>query len=216
MSGYVEKFLIFMRPAFSRGATFIWFVVCFAGFLTRTDNYGVSSIVRALLLAPGGYPSLLHFFHSTAWSAKGLFQKWREWLIKEEAAHLVEGRLVLFGDHTKNVKDGRRTPLVTTLHQDSETGSKPSFFRGHHRGALSLLIKAKNKFMSLPLEAEIHPEQNNESRATRLVNRAAKIAEEMEEKPTWSSTPSSRWDRSFKPRPATATASTSSPAPRKT
>jgi len=34
-------------------------------------------------------------------------------------------------------------PGVTTLHQDSETSSKPSFFRGHHWGCLSLLGQLK-------------------------------------------------------------------------
>ena len=35
-----------LRPVFSRQATFAWFVVAFAGFVTRYDVYGVSSIVR--------------------------------------------------------------------------------------------------------------------------------------------------------------------------
>jgi hypothetical protein len=66
-------------------------------------------------------------------------------------------------------------PGVTTLHQDSETSSKPSFFRGHHWGCLSLLGQAHGKRFALPLWAEIHPEDSQDSRATRLVNVATEI-----------------------------------------
>ncbi len=69
MMEYVERLLRALRPAFTREATFAWFVVAFAGVVTRQDVYGVSSIIRALSLAPVYYPALLHFFHSTAWTA---------------------------------------------------------------------------------------------------------------------------------------------------
>ena len=66
MMGYLEGLLQALRPVFTRQATFTWFVVAFAGVVTRQDVYGVSSIIRALSLAPVHYPALLHFFHSTA------------------------------------------------------------------------------------------------------------------------------------------------------
>ena len=72
MMGYLDGLLRALRPAFTRQATFAWFVVAFAGVVTRQDVYGVSSIVRALSLAPVYYPALLHFFHSTAWTAERL------------------------------------------------------------------------------------------------------------------------------------------------
>jgi hypothetical protein len=175
MMGYLEGLLRALRPAFTRQATFAWFVVAFAGAVTRHDVYGVSSIVRALRLAPVCYPALLHFFHSTAWSAERLYRQWETWLIRQPVVEQVAGRVVLLGDHTKQPKDGRRMPGVTTLHQDSETSSKPSFFRGHHWGCLSLLGQAHGKRFALPLWAEIHPEDSQDSRATRLVNVAAQI-----------------------------------------
>ena len=175
MMGYLEGFLQALRPAFTRQATFAWFVVAFAGVVTRQDVYGVSSIVRALRLAPVYYPALLHFFHSTAWTAERLYRQWEAWLIRQPVVEQVAGRVVLLGDHTKQPKDGRRMPGVTTLHQDSETSSKPSFFRGHHWGCLSLLGQAHGKRFALPLWAEIHPEDSQDSRATRLVNVAAEI-----------------------------------------
>ena len=62
MMGYLEGLFRALRPAFTREATFAWFVVAFAGVVTRQEVYGVSSIVRALSLAPAYYPALLHFF----------------------------------------------------------------------------------------------------------------------------------------------------------
>ena len=81
MMEYLEALLRALRPAFTRQATFVWFVVAFAGVVTRHDVYGVSSIVRALSLAPVYYPALLHFFHSTAWTAERLYRQWEGWLI---------------------------------------------------------------------------------------------------------------------------------------
>ena len=171
----LEALLGALRPAFTRQATFAWFVVAFAGVVTRQDVYGVSSMVRALSLAPVYYPALLHFFHSTAWTAQRLYQHWERWLIRKPVVEQVAGRVVLLGDHTKQPKDGRRMPQVATLHQDSETSGKPSFFRGHHWGCLSLLGQAHGKRFALPLWAEIHPPDSPDSRATRLVHVAAAI-----------------------------------------
>jgi hypothetical protein len=179
MIRYLETLFEAMRPAFSRRATFAWFVVVFAGFVVRGDAYGVSSIVRALFLNPMGYPSLLNFFHSTAWSREALLSCWWEWLARHKAAHMVNGRIVMLGDHTKNLKDARKMPEVATLHQDSETASKPSFFRGHHWAAIAVLACAGKRVFALPAWAEIHRDAFEESRSTRIVALAARIAEEM-------------------------------------
>lgn len=179
MVEYLERFMKAMRPAFSRKATHLWFVVVFAGFVVRSDTYGVSSIVRALFLAPAAYTCLLHFFHSTAWSCETLLRCWWQWLVRENPGDCVNGRLVMLGDHTKNLKDARKMPEVSTLHQDSETASKPPFFRGHHWAALSMLTTAGKKVFSTPLWAQIHHEALEESRATHIVGVAAHIAEKM-------------------------------------
>jgi len=150
-----ERFLLSLRGAFSRRATYLWFVVVFAGFLARNDTFGVSSIVRALSLAPESHLGLLHFFHSSAWSVEGLMRCWWDWLAAANVAHRVGGRIVIVGDHTKTPKDGRKMPAVTTLHQESETGSKPSFFRGHHWGCVGMLASAREKFFAIPLWANI-------------------------------------------------------------
>jgi len=151
----LRRFLTHMRSAFSRQATYHWFVIVFVGFLVRTDTLGVSSIVRALMLAPDSYTCLLHFFHSTAWTVESLMAAWWAWLASGDVATRRGGRVVLLGDHTKAPKDGRKMPAVTTLHQDSETSAKPTFFRGHHWGCISLLVQACDKFFATPLWASI-------------------------------------------------------------
>ena len=80
---------------------------------------------------------------------------WWQWLVKKNVAHRINNRLVLIGDHTKTPKDGRKMPAVTTLHQDSETGSKPSYFRGHHWGCIGILMQACDKYFAVPLWANI-------------------------------------------------------------
>jgi hypothetical protein len=129
--------------------------VVFVGLILRSDTYGVSSIVRAMALAPENYTCLLHFFHSTAWDVETIMTVWWQWLVKEDIAHRIGNRLVLVGDHTKTPKDGRKMPAVTTLHQDSETGSKPSYFRGHHWGCIGILVQACDKYFAVPLWANI-------------------------------------------------------------
>jgi len=151
----LNRFLVFMRQAFSRRATYCWFVIVFVGFILRSDTFGVSSIVRALTLAPENYICLLHFFHSTAWNVEGVMAIWWQWLVGENVACRIGNRLVLIGDHTKTPKDGRKMPAVTTLHQDSETASKPSFFRGHHWGCIGMLVQAYDKYFAIPLWANI-------------------------------------------------------------
>jgi len=156
MIGYLTRFMTAMRPAFTREAAFAWFVAVFAGLILRTDDYGVTSIVRALALSPECYNSLLNFFRSSAWQVDDLMFVWREWLMGQEVAYRVNGRLVLLADHTKTPKDGRKIPAVSTLHQDSETASKPTFFRGHHWGCVALLIQSAGKCFATSLEARIH------------------------------------------------------------
>jgi len=158
MRDYLQRFLLALRPAFSRQATFQWLVMVVVGFVVRSDTLGVTSILRGLYLAPGVYPALLHFFHSHAWSVQGLMLLWWLWLRQEEVAFRSGGRVVLLGDHTKTPKEGRRIPAVTTLHQDSQTASKPSFFRGHQWACVSLLVQAGTQFFATPLWALLsHP-----------------------------------------------------------
>jgi hypothetical protein len=80
---------------------------------------------------------------------------WWQWLIQKDVAYCVNDRMVLLGDHTKTPKDGRKMPGVTTLHQDSETTSKPSYFRGHHWGCIGMVVQTCSKYSAVPLWANI-------------------------------------------------------------
>jgi len=182
MFEYMENLLKAMRPAFSRQKTFKWFVIVFVGFVMRNDTFGVSSIVRALWLDPSCYACLLHFFHSTAWGGDMLLKCWWLWLINEKVVYRVGGRIIMVGDHTKTPKDGRRIPEVSTLRQDSETSSKPAYFRGHHWACIGLLVNVGRKFFTTPLWAEIHRDSLQHSRSTRIVAIAGHIAKVMENK----------------------------------
>jgi hypothetical protein len=54
------------------------------------------------------------------------------------------------------VKDARRRPGVVTLHQESETQSTPTDFRGHQWGLVGLLAGSWAQACCLPLEARLH------------------------------------------------------------
>ena len=133
----LKRFLVFMKPAFSRRATYCWFVVVFVGFILRTDNFGVSSIVRSLLLPAESYTCLLHFFHSSAWNVETIMAIWWQWLVKRNVAHRIGNRLVLVGDHTKTPKDGRKIPVVPP--------KNPIQWLSWHKNLCSLRIVIKIK-----------------------------------------------------------------------
>ncbi|MFB3789450.1 MAG: transposase [bacterium] len=189
MNDYFGRFLLAMRPAFSRPATLAWFVIVVVGILMRSDTLGVSSIVRALGLAPHTYPGLVLFFHSTVWTVERVMAYWWKWQSHEPFVCRVGDRIVLVGDHTQTPKDGRKMPAVTTLHQDSETSSKPAFFRGHQWGCVSQLMTDRKKYWAAPLLAHIHqglePVEEAHPPATSLtlqmVHMAQRIAREMGE-----------------------------------
>lgn len=171
-----------LRPAFGREAAYAWFVVVCVGFVVRADVYGITSIVRALALEPVAYLGLLHFFRSSAWTVEGLMSHWWIWVMAKGMPYRVNGRIVLAGDHTKTPKDGRKIPAVTTLHQHSETSSKPSFFRGHDWGAVSIVLDAGGSCRSAPLLARIHEgleglDEEEVPKTRRIVQMAAMVAQ---------------------------------------
>ncbi len=75
-------------------------------------------------------------------------------------------------------------PAVMTLHQDSETSGKPSFFRGHHWGCIAVVVQACDKFFATPLWASIQEglaklavdEDAKQPKTTRIVQMAQQVA----------------------------------------
>jgi len=187
MITYIYQALQIFRKVFSRRATWLTFCVVVLGFLGASHIDGVSSLCRFWHLETSGYLALLHLFRSSAWSLTELLSCWWSLVLSQQQTVMVEGQAVLIGDHTMTAKDGRRMPGVVTLHQDSETPSKPHYFRGHFWGAIGLLIGTVAEPFCLPLSLRIHQgfthlrqpdttDKNPETSATRLVQMALDFA----------------------------------------
>lgn len=153
LSGTVDAF----RPCFRRKDVWKWFVIILAGFMVRQDTLGVTSMVRWLDLAPVSYTSLLHFLRSNAWDLGEVLKRWRHQCRAMLPLVCIEGRFILAGDHTVNPKDGVKSPGVKTLHQHSETSSKPGFFRGQVWGFISLLAQRGNVLHAVPVDGWLEP-----------------------------------------------------------
>ena len=65
-------------------------------------------------------------------------------------------RVILAGDHTYVPEDSRHMPGVVTLHRNSETQSKPSYFRGCQQGSICLTAGTFTAAFGLPLSIGIH------------------------------------------------------------
>ena len=71
-----------LRPAFTRLQTFLWFATVVAGFTVRTEQLGVTSIVRALNLDPRRYNALRDYFHSSAVKLDQLTALWTSLVLR--------------------------------------------------------------------------------------------------------------------------------------
>jgi DDE superfamily endonuclease len=149
--------LALLSPAFSRKAAFHWFCTLVAGFSVRSDQLGVTSVVRGLKLRPDFYDNLLDACHSTAVKLERLTQLWVQavlTLFPEPV--MVNGMLVLLADGLKIPKRGRLMPGVKLLKQQSGGNTKPDYIMGHSIQAASLLVKAAKTFFPVHLVARIH------------------------------------------------------------
>lgn len=147
----LDKILNSFKDCFSRQASFNWFVVIIIGLMIRTDTLGLTSIIRDLSLNPKGYESMLHFFHSSAWSLKSIAKKWFE-VVKQFAPLYYEGgAVILIGDGVKQAKEARKMPGVKKLHQESENCSKAEYIFGHMFGGIGILSGTTDKFFCIPL-----------------------------------------------------------------
>ena len=146
-----------LKPAFSRSRTFLWFTVCVVGLSVRTDNLGVTSLVRALGLDGKYYDNLLDSFHSAAVKLDALSATWAKVVLSVFPGLVrVNGRLVLVGDGIKVSKQGRKMPGVKLLHQESESNTKAEYIMGHSFQAVSVLAQAAQSILAVPLAARIH------------------------------------------------------------
>ena len=148
-----------LRPGFSRELTFLWFTLSVAGLSVRTDKLGISSIVRALSLAPSrSYQRLLKNCRSDGINLTRLRSLWSASVMRLFASRIerVNGRPVLIADGKKVAKSGKKMPGVKLLHQESDSNTKPSFIMGHSTGAISMLANAASSVLAVPLDIQIH------------------------------------------------------------
>lgn len=146
-----------LRPAFSRLRTLMWFATAVAGLTVRTELLGVTSIVRALKLQACLYDKLLDHFHSSAVQLDRLSALWTQVVLRLFPDALrVNGRRVLVGDGIKIPKRGKKMPGVKLLHQQSDSNTKPEYIMGHSLQAVSVLVQAAQSVFAVPLAVRIH------------------------------------------------------------
>jgi hypothetical protein len=92
---------------------------------------GITSLVRALGLHPVAYHRLLHLFHSQAIDLERLTDLWTQLVLTLFSPLLADGHLVCLADGIKIAKEGKKMPAVRSLHQASDSNSKPPFIMGH-------------------------------------------------------------------------------------
>jgi hypothetical protein len=76
-----------LRSACTRTRSFLWMCVCLAGFSTRKDPQGVTSIVRALCLQSLCYDRLLDLIHSPAVDLHRLTRAWCSLVFRAHPGH---------------------------------------------------------------------------------------------------------------------------------
>jgi hypothetical protein len=146
-----------LRPACRRGRTFLWLTVVLAGITVRGEHAGITSVVRALALRPAGYHRLLHLFHCQAIDLERLTDLWTHLVLTLFTPLLADGHLVCLADGIKIAKEGKKMPAVRSLHQASESNSKPPFIMGHSLQAVSILVRGSGPHLAaIPLTARIH------------------------------------------------------------
>lgn len=148
-----------LRDACSRYRTFLWMVTLLMAITIRCgDLAGVTSIIRVLGLKDYCYDRLLDFIHSTALDLNKLVSLWVKLILKLFASSLikVQGRYVLVGDGIKVAKEGKKMPAVKSLHQGSESNTKPEYIMGHSCQSVAILATAGCGVFAIPLFSHIH------------------------------------------------------------
>ena len=177
MIKFIESVLLCFRSCFSRGATFKWFVTIVVGMMVRQDNYGVTSVIRALSLKPS-YEPLIRFFRSSSFKIRDLMCKWAE-IVANNALGIVRvgDAAVLTGDGIKIPKEGRRMPGVKRLHQESENTTKAEYIFGQLFGCVGVLTEWGKKTFCIPLACELQDGVKEIMSWTENIRRASQTVE---------------------------------------
>lgn len=152
----IENILSCFKTAFSRTASYKWFVTIIVGIIVRTDKLGVTSVIRDLLLKPESYESMIHFFRASSWSLDKIRSCWYDTVGKYAPLFRINGRAVLIGDGVKQSKEGHYMPGVKRLAQESETQTKPEMIHGHMWGCVGILTGTVRRLACTPVSLRIH------------------------------------------------------------
>lgn len=155
MTKYIEDTLSSFRRCFSRTNCFKWFVIVICALMLRSDQLGITSVIRDLNLSHTWYESLLHFFRSKAYKLSVLRRQWYTIVARNAPTHRVCGRAIIIGDGVKQSKEAFRMPGVKKMVQESETCSKPEYIHGHLFGAVGVIISNTCKKFALPLKVNL-------------------------------------------------------------
>jgi hypothetical protein len=150
----IEIILHQFRICFKREETFGWFVIIMVGMLLRTETRGITTIIGSLCLEPGCYEAMLHFFRSKAYHLECIKSKWQDIVLEHINPVMIDGNIILIGDHIKVSKEARHMPGVKKLHQDSENAGKAEYIFGHQHGMLGILAEGKSH-QCIPLDIEL-------------------------------------------------------------
>jgi hypothetical protein len=153
---YINEKLMDFESCFSRKAAFRWFAIIIVGLMVRSENLGVTSIIRALGIAPRFYESLIHFFRAASWQIDQIRRKWIGIVARSGLTYRVQGSPVLIADGVKASKEARKMPCVKKLAQESENSAKPQYIFGHMFGAIGILLGNADKLFCTPLSMRIH------------------------------------------------------------
>ncbi len=145
-----------LRESCSRGRTFVWLVLALFGFSARADYLGVTSFIRTGFIKEKYYHSLLHMFHSSALKLDRLTALWVKLVLKLFKPFSSGKYIIVIADGIKIGKEGKKMPGVKSLHQESESNSKPEYIMGHYFQAISLLVKGfSEQYFAVPLISRI-------------------------------------------------------------
>ena len=147
-----------LKDACKNYRTYFWLIVILASFSIRDDLAGVTSFVRCLGLHENCYYLLLHFFHSKAISLNSLRILWVEtcFSIFSNSIQKMEGYALIIADAIKVSKEGKKMPAVKSLHQESDSNTKPEYIMGHYFECFSLLVGKLGHFFAVPLFSGLH------------------------------------------------------------
>lgn len=151
MIEFIDKIISEFRSCFTRKTTFEWFAVIVIALMIRSDSQGITSVIRDLCIDARLYPTMMHFFRSSAWNVRHIFEMWCRILLKHAPLMRYDDSIIIVGDGTKISKEAKHMPGVKKHHQDSENSGKASYIFGHLFGCVGVLASNTDKTLCIPL-----------------------------------------------------------------